>query len=256
MNSQWQSRYEVAIEAARAAGQIAHRYFEGSFEVELKGDQSPVTVADRETEQLLREALSAKFPEDGLLGEEHGEQTGTSGFRWIIDPIDGTRNFVKGIPLWGVMVGLEYKDEQIAGVIDFPTMKKTYHAVRGGGAYRNDDRIRVSQTSEISESLVFFSGLHFFAQAGQEAKFMELVRKTSRQRGYGDCYGFALVAEGAGEVMIEHGVNSWDVAASKPIIEEAGGTFTNWDGGSSIHKPDVVVTNGIIHQDVLSIFSS
>src|SRR5579872_1046065 len=118
MNREWQARYEVAVVAARKAGQLALRYFAGEFTVEQKSDLSPVTVADREAEQLLRKALHAAFPDDGFLGEEYGDTPGTSGYRWVLDPIDGTRSFVRGIPLWGTLVGLEYKGEQIAGVAE------------------------------------------------------------------------------------------------------------------------------------------
>src|SRR5205085_1638254 len=117
MNPEWRNRYEVAAQAARQAGQVALRYYDVGLEVEWKSDQSPVTLADRETEQVLRQVLRQAFPQDGFLGEEYGDSPGTSGFRWVLDPIDGTRSFVRGIPLWGVLVGLEYRGEQIAGVV-------------------------------------------------------------------------------------------------------------------------------------------
>src|SRR3954453_15978579 len=144
MNPDWRSRYEKAIDITRRAGQVALRYFDTPLTVELKGDQSPVTIADRETEQALRSDLQGAFPGDGFLGEEYGDTPGTTGYRWILDPIDGTRSFVRGIPLWATLVGLEYKGELIAGVVECPPLSHTYHALRGDGAYRNDRRLRAS----------------------------------------------------------------------------------------------------------------
>jgi histidinol-phosphatase len=231
------------------------RYFDTVLTVELKGDQSPVTVADRETEQELRTGILEAFPQDGFLGEEYGDTPGTSGFRWILDPIDGTRSFVRGIPLWAVLVGLEYRGELIAGVVHAPPLGQTFHALRGNGCYRDGRSIRVSDEADLSRSLVFYSSLSWFVKAGKEREFLDLVRRTERQRGFGDWYGFVLVAQGSGEVMVEHGVHTWDVAAIKPIVEEAGGRFSNWDGGQDIDKPDVVVSNARLHDEVLSILA-
>lgn len=253
MNPEWRNRYELAVDAARKAGRIAQRYFTGEFTVEWKADQSPVTVADRETEQSLRQTLLAAFPNDGFLGEEFGDTPGTSGFRWIIDPIDGTRSFVRGIPLWATLVGLEYKGEQIAGIAEVPALGHGYRALRGEGAYRDERRIRVSDVADLSQALVFYSSLSWFIKAERQAQFAELVRRTDRTRGFGDFYGFVLVAQGSGELMVEHGVHAWDVAAIKPIIEEAGGRFSDWSGTPSIHTPDVLVSNGKLHEETLAL---
>ncbi len=256
MNPEWKARHESAIEAAQQAGQLALRYFSESVTVEWKHDQSPVTIADRETEQQLRSHLLSRFPDDGFLGEESGEQSGTSGFRWIIDPIDGTRSFVRGIPIWATLVGLEYRGEQIAGVVDVPTMQTTYHALRGEGAFRNGQRIRVSDVTALNKSLLFYSSISWFIKAKKEREFMELARQTERQRGFGDFYGFVLVAQGSGEVMAEHGVKCWDVAAVKVLVEEAGGLFTDWDGTATIHRPDVLASNGHVHEAARRILSA
>jgi histidinol-phosphatase len=255
MNPQWRQRYEVAVEATRRGGQTALRYFDGALEVETKADQSPVTIADRETETLLRQALAEAFPTDGFLGEEHGDAPGTSGYRWIIDPIDGTRNFVRGIPIWATLVGLEYQGEVIAGVCDIPTLGHTYRALRGDGAYRNEKRIRVSDGTDLSQAIVFYSSLSWFMKAGREREFLELSRRAERLRGFGDFYGHVLVAQGSGEIMIEHGVHAWDVAAIQPIVEEAGGRFSDWEGNVTIHRPDVLITNGKLHDEVLRILA-
>jgi histidinol-phosphatase len=253
LNPQWRARYEKAIETAGTAAQVALRYFDTALRVEWKADQSPVTVADRETEQVLRQALLGAFPGDGFLGEESGDQAGSSGFRWIIDPIDGTRNYVRGIPLWGTLVGLEYKGEQIAGVVVSPALGQTWRALRGDGAWRNDQPIRVSDIDRMDEAMVFYSSLSWFWKARRHDAFLELTLRTERQRGFGDFYGFVLVAQGSGELMVEYGVHSWDVAALKSLVEEAGGRFSDWEGGTSIDRPDVVVSNGKLHDEVLSL---
>ena len=256
MTHHWQSRYDLAITAAQQAGRHALGYFDKGVVVEWKSNHSPVTVADREAEQLLRQTLLGKFPEDGFLGEESGEQPGTSGFRWIIDPIDGTRSFVRGVPLWATLVGLEYRGKQIAGVAYIPVFKQVYRALRGDGAYRDDRRIRVSNIAAFEESQAFYSSISWFMKGGCKDAFLDLVCRTQRQRGFGDFYGFLMVAQGSGELMVEYGVNSWDLAALKPIVEEAGGRFTDWDGNSTIDRPDILASNGKLHDAALALLNN
>jgi histidinol-phosphatase len=252
----WRTRYEAAIEAAQDAGRLAKRYFDSEFAVEWKKDQSPVTVADREAEALLRTRLLGAFPDDGFLGEETGEKAGASGFRWIIDPIDGTRNFVRGIPIWGTLVGLEYKGEQIAGVVDVPALGQRFRALRGDGAYRDQRQIRVSDVSALEKATLFYTGMAWFVRAGYADGFRELVECVQTDRGYGDFYGHMLVAQGSGELMVEHGVHPWDMAALKPIVEEAGGRFTDWRDDPTIYRPDVIASNGKLHTEALTILRS
>lgn len=253
MNAEWRSRYELAIEAAQQAGRLAMGHFEGRLEILTKDDDTPVTVADRSAEQLLRTAIKAAFPDDGMLGEEYGDQPGTSGYRWIIDPIDGTKSFIRGIPLWGTLVGVEYRDETIIGVAVAPALGQTWYALRGDGAYRDGRRLRVSEAATVPEAHMAYSSSLWFADAGAEEQFLTLTRSTARQRGYGDFYGFVLVAQGSVDIMIDHGCHIWDLAALKPIVEEAGGRFTTWDGTSDIHRTDVLATNGKVHDEVLAI---
>jgi len=253
MNPDWRTRYELAVDAARQAGRLALGHFEGEVMVEWKLDRSPVTVADRDAEALLRSTLLGAFPQDGFLGEESGDTPGSSGFRWIIDPIDGTRSFVRGIPIWATLVGLEYRGEQIAGVVDVPALSQTYRALRGDGAYRNERPMRVSDVDRLAEAQLFYSSFAWFDKAGCRDVFIRLMERTQRQRGFGDFYGFVLVAQGSGELMVEHGVHSWDVAAVKVIVEEAGGRFTDWDGQGGIHRPDVIASNGKVHDEALRV---
>jgi histidinol-phosphatase len=253
MNPDWRTRYDLAVEAAHKAGDLARGYYESTFEIEQKLDKSPVTIADKSAEQLIRDAVSAAFPNDGFLGEEFGDQPGTSGFRWVIDPIDGTKSFVRHVPIWATLVGLEYRGEQIAGVAYIPVFGMTYRALPGAGAYMNERRIRVSNVASLAESSLCYSSMGWFTRAGREQCFHNLYKQTLRQRGHGDFYGFVLVAEGAADVMLEHGVNPWDVAATKAIVEEAGGRFTDWTGTPTINTPDVLATNGKLHDSVLAI---
>jgi len=251
LNPDWRARYDIAITAAEQAGKLAVSHFDKNVAVEWKDDRSPVTLADRGAEALLRNILLGKFPQDGFLGEESGATPGSSGYRWIIDPIDGTRSFVRGVPIWATLVGLDYKGESVAGAASVPAMGLLYRAMRGDGAFRNDRPIRVSGVDQLSEAHVFYSSISWFMKAGRERQFINLVKQTQRQRGFGDFYGFMLVAQGSGELMIEHGVHAWDLAALKPIVEEAGGKMTDWDGTPDIFRPDVIASNGLLHDTAL-----
>lgn len=253
MNSDWRSRYEEGVLASQAAGKVALSYFDTGITVETKVDQSPVTVADRTAELTLRKYLLQRFPNDGFLGEEFGDTPGSSGFRWIIDPIDGTRSFVRNIPIWATLVGLEYRGEMIAGITYIPVWNQTFRALRGDGAYRDDRRIRVSDVPALDKALFSYSGFGFFKAAGRQESFSQLLAKTERSRSYADFYGFVLVAQGSVDVMVDHGVHIWDVAGLKVLIEEAGGAFSDWDGGASIERPDVLASNGKVHAAALAI---
>jgi histidinol-phosphatase len=255
VNPEWRSRYEFAAEVARQAARVALGYFDADLTVEWKHDHTPVTIADRETEEFLRSRILERFPGDGFLGEEFGDTPGSSGFRWVLDPIDGTRSFVRGIPIWATLIGLEYKGEQIAGIAEAPAIGQTYRALRGDGAFRNDRRIRVSEIARLSEAQIFYSSLSWFIKAGRRDAFLNLVSQTDRQRGFGDFYGFVLVAQGAGELMVEYGVHAWDVAGLKVIVEEAGGRYSDWEGKPNTYRPDVMVSNGKLHDEALRILN-
>jgi histidinol-phosphatase len=261
MNPDWRARYELAVEAAERAAAIARGYFPDgdpadlAARVEWKLDRSPVTAGDRAAEAFLRNRIINAFPADAFLGEEYGEKPGDSGFRWVVDPIDGTRNFIHGMPLWGTLVGVEYRGEAIAGAAVMPSLGHSYRALRGDGAFRDGRRLRVSTTAALADAMLACSSLSGFFKAGREAQFLELARRTQRQRGFGNFYGFVLVAEGAIDVMAEQAMHVWDVAAVAPIIEEAGGRFTDWDGRATTHRPDVVASNGLLHDETLRILN-
>lgn len=259
MNADWKNRYDVAIESAQNAATIARQYFPDSTVaefarlIEWKDDNSPVTIADRSAEQSLRDDLLHRFPNDGFVGEEFGEKVGSSGFRWIVDPIDGTRSFVRGIPLWATLVGLEYHKELIAGVVVEPILGNTYRAIRGQGAFKNDQHIQVSKVDKLANAILCTCDLNFFDENDKLDQFLTLAKQVHRQRGYGDYFGFTLVAQGSADLMLDFGVHSWDIAAIIPIIEEAGGKFTNWLGEQNLDQPDALASNGLLHDATLAI---
>ena len=242
---------DAAVAAARAAGTIARKYFTGDFDVTIKPDQSPVTQADREAEQAITAILRDAFPDHGILGEEFGGQ-GARDRRWIVDPIDGTRNFVRRIPIWATLIALEEHGEIIAGVIHTAT-GEMYTAIRGGGAYVDGRRIRVSDVATVSEAFLIHAGLALVKQAGRWDRFMRLVDASHRQRGFGDYMGYTLVAEGKAEIYYELDLKPWDLAPCKLIVEEAGGRFTDVDGLPTIYSGSALATNGHLHDAALAL---
>jgi histidinol-phosphatase len=247
MNPHWRARYEMGIELTKQAAKKAQSFFDTRLAVEWKADESPVTIADRTTEQFLRERLMAAFPHDGFIGEEFASQPGESGFQWIIDPIDGTRNFLRGIPIWATLVGLMERGELIAGIVCNPNFNHTHHALRGEGAYRDGQRIRVSDRATLAESAFCYTSMTLFLEIGLADRFVKLVQSTNHQRGFGDYYGYVMIAQGSMDVMVDRGVHIWDIAGPKVIVEEAGGMFTTWDGRTDLHATDVLVSNGKVH---------
>lgn len=243
------------------AGRLTLNYFQqDNFAVERKGDNSPVTVADRAAEQLLRDRIAERFPADAVMGEEFGAREGSSGFRWILDPIDGTKSFISGVPLYGTMIGLEFGGRSWAGVVFIPGLNEGIYASVGQGAwsFRGDAppiRARVSTRSPLSQGLFVTSQVDTFDRRGAREAFLELQRRSYVTRTWGDCYGYLLVATGRAEVMVDPILNVWDAAAVQPIIEEAGGTFTDWSGTPTIYAGDAIATNGLVRDEVLAVTS-
>jgi len=247
-----QKALDAAVEAARAAGAIALKYFRGRFEVTLKPDATPVTQADREAERAIVEILGRAFPDHGVLGEEFGGH-GSTEVRWIIDPIDGTKNFVRGIPVWATLIGLEERGEITVGVIHNPVTGELYTARRGGGAFLNGERIRVSAIAELGGATLVHAGLGLFRAAGRWESFVRLVDATERQRGFGDYSGYGLVAEGKAELYLEVDLKPWDLAPCKILVEEAGGRFSDLDGRPTIYSGTALATNGRLHDAALAL---
>jgi histidinol-phosphatase len=233
------------------AGALTWDLFHKNIGMELKEDRTPVTIADQQAEEMLRNALRKEFPGDGFLGEEFGDETSTTGFRWIIDPIDATANFVRGIPHFGTLVGLEHQGKMVAGFVYYPVHRQLFHAVKGHGAFRNDTPIKVSTIDKYEDAQVIYSSLRFTDKAGVTPQFMAFERKFPRSRGFGDFWGFLLIAEGCAEIMIDASVSPWDVAALQPIVEEAGGVFTDWHGQPTIYGQGAIAANPAFHKKFL-----
>jgi len=238
---------EFAVHLARRAGELTLEYFRHGVEADVKADGTPVTEADRRAEELLRREIGERFPEDGLVGEEFGAAEGGSGRTWILDPIDGTRSFVHGVPLYGVLIGLEIGGEAALGVIHLPALGETVWAYAGGGCWWNGTRVDVSRVSELGRSLVTTS------EVPVDGRLDALFAAAGVRRTWGDCYGYALVATGRAEVMIDPAMKLWDAAPLQTVIEEAGGHFTDWQGRPTVHSGDAVATNGLVAGEVLAI---
>ena len=226
---------EVCRRAAERAAEVALRHRQRGISPETKPDGSPVTAADRECEALISRLLAEAFPDDGLLGEEGAEKGSQSGRRWIIDPIDGTRDFVRGNASWGILIGLESGSDPVAGVCYLPVLGEMYGACQGGGAYRNGERIRVSAIDEVSRAVLCVTGFDKITRHAFSGRLVEWMSRFWAVRSMGGCMDAMLVASGKAEAWIEPSVKPWDLAPLKIILEEAGGRFCNFDGGSSIY---------------------
>jgi histidinol-phosphatase len=244
----------AATDAARAAGTIAMTYYTGGFEVVIKPDDTPVTQADREAEQAIVAALGRAFPDWGFLGEEFGAK-GATDVRWIIDPIDGTKNFVRRIPVWATLLALEAHGEIVAGVIHNPVSGDLYTARRGGGARLNGQRVTVSDIGDMWSATLLHAGLRLYRKAGVWDGLMRLVDATERQRGFGDYLGYGLVAEGKAEMYVEVDLKPWDLAPCKIVVEEAGGRFTDLAGQPTIYSGHALATNGRLHDAALALLA-
>ncbi len=243
---------EAMVAAARAGGEVALAHFRRGGAATLKPDGSPVTDADREAEETIARILGATFPEHGFLGEEAGAR-GPAGRRFIVDPIDGTRNFVRGIPLWATLVALEEDGEVIAGVVHQPVTGTLHIARRGRGAWRDGRPLRVSSIAALEEASLIHATLSLLRREGHWEAFLRLVDRTRLQRGFGDFLCYTMVAEGQGEIALAPGVKPWDLAALKILVEEAGGRFTDMAGGPTIYSGTALATNGLLHEAALAL---
>jgi histidinol-phosphatase len=240
------------MRAAKAAGEVILPYFRTHLQVETKADQSPVTAADRAAEQVIIDTLQHQFPDYGFLGEEFGEQPGTTDTRWIIDPIDGTKNFIRGIPYFATLLALEEAGDITLGVIDAPAEQTLFYAAKGFGAFTNQhQRLEVSSIQELSQAMLVHGGLDILRQSGHWDGFTRLVDATARQRGFGDYIAHTFVVRGQAEVMVEADVKPWDLAPLKIIAEEAGGRLTDFTGQPTIYGGNAIVSNRHVHAAVL-----
>ena len=240
-----------AADLAWQAGKLTERYFQTGVLPELKADESPVTVADRESERLMRQLIAARYPHHSVLGEEEGETQPGASFRWILDPIDGTKTFVRGVPFYAVLVGLEREGQAVVGAVNCPATGDLLHAAQGLGCSWNGRVARVSAVPTLAESLLLSTDVSSMAKHGRAAGYDRLAAATKMQRTWGDAYGYILVATGRAEVMLDAVMNLWDCAALLPVVTEAGGSFTDWQGTTTIHGGEAIATNGMVLAEVL-----
>ena len=243
---------EFALGLADTADAIALPHFEAQdFVVESKPDLSEVTVADRGTEQALVDAIVARYPDHAILGEEFGVQGGTADWQWIIDPIDGTANFVRGVPVWATLIALRRSGVFQLGVVSAPALHRRWWASIGGGAFRDGTPISVSKVSAVADAFISISDGHW-TDAPMRARLGEVLAACHRQRGLGDFWQHMLVAEGAIDVAVEPVVSLWDLAAVQIVVEEAGGRFSDLGGAARADGGNALSSNGLLHETVLT----
>ena len=255
MTDELQQLREFAVELARGAGEITLKYFRKRPETSTKTDGSYVTIADREAEAYVRRQIAERFPDDGIVGEEEGESAGRSGRRWIVDPIDGTFAFVHGVPFYGVLIGLEIDGEPSVGVVNIPALDEMVSAAKGVGCFLNDEPARVSNTARLEDALLLSTDFTAAARYGFGRATELMQQRAKASRTWGDCYGYVLVATGRADVMLDPVMNLWDCAALLPIVEEAGGSFTDWRGVRTISGGNSIATNGKLFAEVMSVVS-
>ncbi len=246
---------DFALAACDVADGIALAHFRRDLVLERKPDRSFVTVADQAIEREIRGRIETRYPGHGLVGEEYGTSAGAAATRWFIDPIDGTHNFIRGVPLFGTLLAVEHEGELQVGVISAPAMRERWYAYRGGGAWNRgpdgERRIAVSRVAAIEDAQLVYGSGRDNVESGLMPGFDALIAASWRERGFGDFWGYALVAEGAAEAMLETGMHSWDLAAPQVLIEEAGGMVTDVDGERRIDAASFVGSNGRLHQEIL-----
>jgi histidinol-phosphatase len=237
-------------EAARLGGQLALSHFRHALEIEVKRDGSLVTQVDRAVETRLRAWISEHFPADGILGEEFPEHNGGAKRRWIIDPIDGTFSFAHGVPLWGTLIAVAEGENVIAGAVNCPGVGEIVCAALGEGAWSDGTRCKVSDVADLAKATVLTTDIRFAASTEKSEGWRALASKAGTVRGWSDCYGYLLVATGRADAMVDAKMAPWDAAALLPVIEEAGGVFTDWTGRRTAFGGDGIATNGALAASV------
>ena len=246
---------EAVAEVANLAGRVAMSYFGKYPAVEVKADGSPVTIADRNAEDAAREWIERRFPSDGIMGEERGDVRPDATRRWYVDPIDGTKSFVRGVPLWGTLIAVAEGETILAGAARFPAIDETVGAAVGEGAWWNGARCSVSNVSSIADAVVLTTGLRFTNEE-RGAGWQRLARRAAIARTWGDCYGYLLVATGRAEVMVDGRMSDWDSAALLPIVTEAGGVFTDWSGRVTGFGKSSIATNRALASEARALLGS
>lgn len=237
------SLLQAATDVAELAARTAMQWYRTGITVETKGDGSPVTIADRSAEEAARAWLSARFPDDGILGEEFGLDRPDARRRWILDPIDGTKAFVRGVPLWGTLVACCEGETVLAGAMCFPALDEVIAAAPGEGCWWNGHRTHVSTVATLEAATALITDERFLERPHRAPLWQALASQVAVSRTWGDCAGYLYLATGRAEIMVDDIVNPWDSAALYPIITEAGGVFTSWDGRDTAFGGSVIATN-------------
>jgi myo-inositol-1(or 4)-monophosphatase len=256
MNFDLDSIHQAAIEIARAGGRHTLNYFRKAVDVERKSDDSPVTVADREAESIMREAIEKRFSDHGIIGEEHGRSNEESDIQWILDPIDGTKSFIHGIPLYTTLVGVLVEDEPVIGVIYAPALSEMCEAARGKGTRLNDVPCRVRSCRSLADASFLSTDVTTSAEAGYGKAFDTLIEKTRIHRTWGDAYGHMMVAVGRADLMFDPILNIWDAAPLLTVLREAGGIFSDTYGKETIQSANGFSTSRELLPEVLNVFEN
>ena len=247
----------LAHELADLAAEVTMACFGDRLPVELKADATPVTEVDRAAERAIRSAIAVRDPAAGVLGEEEGSEEGANGRRWVIDPVDGTKLFAEGIPLWTTLIGLEIDGEAVLGVADAPALGQRYHAWSGGGAWRGKHRLRVSDVRTLDEAFVAHSGVEEWSRGGHLDRLVAVVDRARGTRGLSDAWGHLLVAQGSVDALLEHEpCHEWDWTATGVIVREAGGQISTLLGASPAAGDDLLVSNGVMHTAVMDVLAA
>jgi histidinol-phosphatase len=246
-------RLAFALETAFRAGRSTLAHFQTGAAVDLKQDETPVTVADRDAERMMRQAIADHFPNDGILGEEEGEH-GSASARWVVDPIDGTKSFISGVPLYSTLIAYEVDEEPILGVCYFPALDEMLYAERGQGAFWNGRPCAVSNRPALEGSVIATGSYASMAKAGRLEGYLRMERGVLASRTWGDAYGHALVATGRVEAMIDPIVSRWDISAMAVIVREAGGKFTDFAGVDAVGC-EGISSNGRVHAEIIGAFN-
>lgn len=252
-------RLDFALQVSqRAADLILGHYRSQTLGVESKADDSPVTIADKGAEQLIRDELASKYPEDGILGEEFDDKPAKNGYRWILDPIDGTKPFIYGVPLFGTLVGIEFEGRMVAGVCRMPAMNEVIYAEEGQGAWWKigdapATQARVSGETDLCKARMMFTEPTHDVRVGRDDVLPTFLQKVRIARGWGDCFGHMMVATGRADLAVDPEMSAWDIAALIPIVREAGGICTDWKGDENVFGGDGVSTTPGITADVMEI---
>lgn len=247
---------DAAVEVAEAGGNHTLNYFKKKVDVISKEDDSPVTIADRETEQLLRKEIQRRFPDHGIIGEEYGRTNEDSNIQWVLDPIDGTKSFIHGVPFYTTLVGIMMDNEPMVGVIYAPALQELCAAAIGYGATLNGTPCQVRDTQNLKDATLLVTEIRRFQECGLEAQFQELMTRTKLHRTWGDAYGHMMVAVGRADVMFDPVLNIWDAAALLPILKESGGVFSDMNGKETIHSGNGFSTNKALYPQVMEIFEA